>query len=173
MWSFSDFQYGFRSSRWTADLLTVVSDRISRAFKRSGATQAVAFDISKAFDRVCHAGLLHKLECYGISDQIFGLIYFFSVTDSFPWFLVESLHKKIQLMLEFLKAPFLVLHFSYYTLMTLLTMSSFILLSRLMIHFSYYTLMTILTMLPFILLSMLMILLSILSVIRHLICGSN
>ena len=30
---FSDFQYGFRSSRSTADLLTVVSDRIVRAFK--------------------------------------------------------------------------------------------------------------------------------------------
>ena len=26
------------------------------------------------FDRVCHAGVLHKLKCYGISDQIFGLI---------------------------------------------------------------------------------------------------
>ena len=35
---FSDFQYGFRSSRSTADLLTVVSDRIARAFNGSGAT---------------------------------------------------------------------------------------------------------------------------------------
>ena len=35
---FSDFQYGFRSSRSIADLLTVVSDRIGRAFNRSGAT---------------------------------------------------------------------------------------------------------------------------------------
>ena len=35
---FSDFQYGFSSSRSTADLLTVVSDRIARAFIRSGAT---------------------------------------------------------------------------------------------------------------------------------------
>ena len=35
---FSDFQYGFRSSRSIADLLTVVSDRIARAFNRSGAT---------------------------------------------------------------------------------------------------------------------------------------
>ena len=39
---FSDFQYGFRSSRSTADLLT---DRITRAFNRSGTTQAVALDI--------------------------------------------------------------------------------------------------------------------------------
>ena len=68
---FSNFQYGFRSSRSTADLLTVAFDR---AFNRSGATQAVALDISKAFDRVWHAGLLHKLKSYGISGQIFGLI---------------------------------------------------------------------------------------------------
>ena len=61
---FSDFQYGFRSFQSTADLLTVVSDRLPRAFNRSGATWAVALGISKAFDRVGHAVLL----------QIFGLI---------------------------------------------------------------------------------------------------
>ena len=64
---FSDSQYGFRSSRSTADVLTVVSDRIARAFNRSGATRAVALDISKAFDRVWHVGFLHKLKSYGIS----------------------------------------------------------------------------------------------------------
>ena len=46
------FHYGFRSSRSTADLLTVVSDRIARALNRSGAIRAVVLDISKAFDRV-------------------------------------------------------------------------------------------------------------------------
>ena len=49
---FSDFHYGFRSSQSTADLLTVMSDRIARAFDRSRATRAVAPDIFKAFDRV-------------------------------------------------------------------------------------------------------------------------
>ena len=58
-------------------------------------------------------------------------------------------HKNIQLMREFLKSPFLVLHFSYDTLMTFLMMLSVILLS------------------------MLMILLSVLIVIGHLICGNN
>ena len=35
---FSDFEYGFRSSQSTADLLTVLSDRIARSFNRSGDT---------------------------------------------------------------------------------------------------------------------------------------
>ena len=35
---FSDFQYGFRSSQSTADLLAVVSDRIARAFNRNWVT---------------------------------------------------------------------------------------------------------------------------------------
>ena len=71
---FSDFQHGFRSSQSTADLLTVVSDIIARAFNRSGATRGVGLDISKVFDRLWHAGLLQKLNSYGISGQIFGLI---------------------------------------------------------------------------------------------------
>ena len=74
MYFFSDFQYRFRSSRSTADLLTVLSDRIARASKRPGATRAVALDIFKTFDRVWHAGLLHKLKSYGISGQIFPLV---------------------------------------------------------------------------------------------------
>ena len=43
----------------------------------------------------------------------------FSVIDDFEWFYMANLHNNIQLMLEFLKAPFLVLHVPYYTLMTL------------------------------------------------------
>ena len=72
---FSDFQYGFGSSRSTADLVTVVvSSKTEKAFNRSGATWAVALDISKAFDRVWDTGLLCKLKSYGISGQIFGLM---------------------------------------------------------------------------------------------------
>ena len=135
---FSDFQYGFRSSRSAADLLTVVCDRIARAFNRSGATRTVALDISKAFDRVCHAGLLHKPKSYRISSQIFSLISSFlrrvySVLGSFRCFWMGNIYKNIQLMLEFLKGPVLVLHFSYYTLMTFLMMLSIVLLFILMV----------------------------------------
>ena len=51
-----------------------MSDSIARAFNRSGATQAVTLDTSKAFEGVWHAGLLHKCRSSEISGQIFGLI---------------------------------------------------------------------------------------------------
>ena len=77
------------------------------------------------------------------------LFLLFLVVGGFESFWRGSLHKNIQLMLEFLKNLFLVLHFPYYTLMAFLIMLSEILLS------------------------MLIILLSTLNVIRHLICDNN
>ena len=62
-----------------------------------------------------------------------ALFLLFSVIDGFDWFWVKSLHKNIQLMFEFLKAPFLVLHISYYTLLTSLTMLYVMFLSILMV----------------------------------------
>ena len=52
------------------------------------------------------------------------LLLFFSVLDDLKWFLMASLHKNIQLILELLMGPFLVLHFSYYTLIIFLMMLS-------------------------------------------------
>ena len=66
---FSDFQYGFRSSWSTADLLTAATYRIARAFNWSGVIQAVALEIYKASDRVCHAGLIHKFNSKQTSSQ--------------------------------------------------------------------------------------------------------
>ena len=74
---FSIFQYGFRSSQSTTYILTVVSFIIARYFNRSGVTRAVALDISKAFDRVWHAVIFHKLNSCGISGQVFGPIFSF------------------------------------------------------------------------------------------------
>ena len=146
---FSDFQYGFRSSRSTADLLTVVSDRIAGAFNRSGATRAVALDISKALTEFGMLVFFTNLSLMEFQVRYLALFLLFLVIGGFGLFWMGNPHKNIQLMLVFLKGLFLVLHFSYYTLMTFLIMLSVILLS------------------------VLMILLSILSVIRHLICGNN
>ena len=73
---FSDFQYGFRSSRPTANLMTVVSDRIARAFNSSQTTWVVALDLSKAFDRVWHAGLFHKLKLWNFNSHIRPYFFF-------------------------------------------------------------------------------------------------
>ena len=136
---FSDFQYGFRSSRSTADLLTVVSDGIAGAFNGSGATRVVALERSKAFDRVWHAGLLHKRKSYGISGQIFGLVSQLDGKSSQEYAVNAGVPQGS------IPGPTLF----------------------------YYTSMTFLMMLSLILLSMLMIILSILGVIKHLICGNN
>ena len=137
------------AKKYPVSFLTVVSDRFARAFNRSGATRAVALDISKAFDRVWQLVFFTNLSLMNFQVRYLVLFLLFSVIDGFEWFWMASLHKNIQLMLEFLKAPSLVLHFSCYTLMIFVMMLSVILLS------------------------MLMILLSILGVIRHLICGNK
>ena len=86
---FSNFKKGFRSSWSTADPLTVVSDRSASAFDRSGATWALALDMSKAFGSVWHAGFLHKLKTYGISGQIFVLISFF-LSNRWLWMFLDG-----------------------------------------------------------------------------------
>ena len=105
-------------------VLTIVFDEIARASIGSGANWAVVIDTSKAFARVYCAGLPHKHSSNRISGKIFGL------TSSFlnnKWLQVVPdgmFFKNIQLMLEFFQAPFLILHFFCFTLMTFLVMLS-------------------------------------------------
>ena len=74
-------------------IFPVLPDRTARAFNRSGATWAVKLDISKPFGRVWQAGLLHKFTYYGISGQIFGLIYCFLSNRQFQVVLQSFLNK--------------------------------------------------------------------------------
>ena len=92
---FSDFSYGFRSSQLTADLLTVVSDRIARAFNRSRVTRAEALDVAKAFERVWRAGFFTILSLMGFQVRYLALFLLFSVIEGFKSFWVGSLHKNI------------------------------------------------------------------------------
>ena len=110
---FPDFKYFFRSSRSTADLLTVLSDRIARAFNRSGATGAVALDISEAFDRVWRAGLLHKFKSYGISGHVFGLIFSFLSNRRLQVVQDGKSSQEYPVNAGVPQGPFLGLHFSY------------------------------------------------------------
>ena len=149
MWLFSDFQYGFRYSRSTADLFTVVSDTNARAFNRSGATGAVALDVFKAFDRIWHADIFHRLKSYGISGQIFDLISSFLS------------NRRLRVVLDGKSSQ-------EYSVIADVPQGSIF-----GPTLFYYTSVTFLMMLSVILLSMMMMLLSILSMIRHLIYGSN
>jgi hypothetical protein len=66
----NDSQYGFRHQRSTGDLLAYVTYIWESAIEGFGESQAVALDISKAFDRVWHQALLNKLPCYGFSPRL-------------------------------------------------------------------------------------------------------
>ena len=70
----SDVQFGFRHQRSSADLLALLTEHISKVLDQRGESRSVALDISKAFDRVWHAGLLHKLSSYGIDEKFLSLI---------------------------------------------------------------------------------------------------
>ena len=83
---FSDFQYDFSSSRSTADLLTVVSNRIARTFNRSGATRAVVLDRSKAFGMLVYFSNLRLME---FQVKYLALFLLFSVIVGFEWHWME------------------------------------------------------------------------------------
>ena len=107
---------GFFSSRSTANLLTVVSDELLWLL------------IGLMLLKLWHLIYSRLLTGFGmlvfftnLSSMQFQVrylaLFLFSVMDGFEWFWMEGLHNNIQLMLEFFKALFLVLHFSRYKLM--------------------------------------------------------
>ena len=69
------------------------------------------------------------LNSYGISGQVFGSFSSF-LSNRWLWVVLDGKSsQEYPVILEYLKGPFLLLHFSYYRLMTFLMMLSVILLS--------------------------------------------
>ena len=132
---FSDFQYGFRSSQSTVDFSQLHLVELLGLLTGLGLLELwhlIYLRLLTGFGMLVFSSNLSVME---FQVRYLALFLLFSVIDDFEWFWMESLHKNIQLMWEFLKASFLVLHFSYYTLMIFLLMLSVILLSMLMILF--------------------------------------
>ena len=69
-------QSGFRLGDLTINQLLYITQKIYTAFEEfpSRETCAVFLDISKAFDKVWHEGLVFKLKTYGISGPYLALI---------------------------------------------------------------------------------------------------
>ena len=70
----SDHQYGFRKARSTGDLLAYAVHVWSSALESCGESRVISLDISKAFDRVGHKGLLAKLPMFGIHHTLINWI---------------------------------------------------------------------------------------------------
>lgn len=67
-------QFGFRTGHTSLDLLTNMSQRWINTLKAGGEVRAVALDISKAFDKVWHEGLLFKLKRFGVRGPLLAWI---------------------------------------------------------------------------------------------------
>ena len=70
----SDDQFGFRRGRSTSDQLLLVYNSISKCVDLGGICNVILFDLSKAFDTVCHDILLSKLCAIGIDGSLLNWI---------------------------------------------------------------------------------------------------
>ena len=72
----SQNQSGFRPNNSAINQLLAITHHIYCAFEENPCkeTRAVFLDLSKAFDRVWHEGLIYKLECKGISGNLLTLV---------------------------------------------------------------------------------------------------
>ena len=66
----TSFQSGFITGDSTTNQLTFLYNIFCQALDAGKKVRAVFCDISKAFDRVWHAGLLHKLRSIAISGEL-------------------------------------------------------------------------------------------------------
>ena len=63
-------QHGFRKKRSCESQLIGLVDEISHSLERGQDTDLIVMDFSKAFDKVSHSLLLHKIRHYGITGQV-------------------------------------------------------------------------------------------------------
>ena len=66
----TDFQHGFRKARSCESQLIITVDDIANNLDDGLQTDLILLDFSKAFDKVPHLRLLHKLQHYGVKGSL-------------------------------------------------------------------------------------------------------
>jgi len=66
----TDHQSGFRSKDSTINQLLIIYDEIVKKLDKGKDVRFIFCDVSKAFDRVWHKGLLYKLRKYGVKGNL-------------------------------------------------------------------------------------------------------
>ena len=66
----ADVQYGFRSNRSCEAQLFLTVDDLARAVDNKLQVDVAILDFEKAFDKVAHTRLTHKLDYYGIRGDL-------------------------------------------------------------------------------------------------------
>ena len=65
-----DSQHGFRAKRSTESQLILTIDDIARSLDSKSSVDVAVLDFTKAFDKVPHKRLLHKVQHYGIRGSV-------------------------------------------------------------------------------------------------------
>lgn len=65
----SNYQFGFRTGASTELLLVALMDKIMKHVQNGGQVDAIAIDLSRAFDKVSHQLLLLKLNKFGLGEK--------------------------------------------------------------------------------------------------------
>ena len=68
------YQYGFRKGHSTVHALVELVDKVRSSIDSGEMTCGIFVDLSKAFDKVNHEILLHKLDHYGFRGKTNTLI---------------------------------------------------------------------------------------------------
>ena len=67
-------QSGFRPGDSTINQLLSITNDIYESFEKNAETRAIFLDISKAFDKVWHEGLIHKLRANGFRGEVLNIL---------------------------------------------------------------------------------------------------
>ena len=87
-------QSGFRKARQTKDNILTVIQTAQEGFNQNEKTLSVFFDITAAFDKVWHSGLIYKLYCMGIPYYILRIVCTFLSSRTFT-VKVNGIHSRL------------------------------------------------------------------------------